>query len=257
MAAILQTVSTLAPGSTSIVVVSSNMNIDRTGLATVEAQFVFRTTAASAVRSSFEKGKPPPVSLNKLDLAKLQGGNVFLTDVSFEDRYGLTHVRAQYAGARFINIENMFLDVESTILNVTKTISTKAKPAYWTINVNQGGRATTLRLTASAVGRNLYLGVGGTATYTPARESQSLVFLDSVWKVHSFTYRYALLDTQDHPPLTHPLNELVIPVSGNFERLNPLGEFLPVISDRAESVNSRIALYTKTFSAERVQGLTR
>lgn len=252
MALTLLTNSALAaPGG--IALASSSMRIERSGLAQVEAEFVFRTAIASSFRASFEKGKTPPVPLAKLDLAKLQGGNVYLTDVDFADEHGITRARARYAGARTIALKEIELDVSSTILNVTRSVTTEAKPGYFTINP-----ASSRPITFSETfvrGGSIGLTTGDVVIYTPGQKSRTFLYLDSVWRVHSFTYRYALKTGEKSPALEHTLQELVIPVSGRFRSLTDRSEFLPVISDQVEVVNSEISVYSRSFSAERIQGL--
>jgi hypothetical protein len=242
-------------GATGIVVTSSSMRIERSGLVTVEAEFAFRTTISSAFRVAFEKGKTPPVALSKLDLASLQSGNVYLTDVDFKDEYGITRASARYAGARTLAPKEIELDISSTILNVTQSITTKAKPGFFTINPASSRPIT---FSESFVrGGSIGLSKGDVVIHTPARESRTFLILDSVWRVHNFTYRYALKTGEKPPAIQHTLEELVIPVSGKFKSITDRSEFLPVLSDQIDAVNSEIAVYSRTFTAERVQGLVR
>jgi hypothetical protein len=243
--------------SNGIVLSKSGMRIDRSGLVSVEAVFAFKTSNKANIRPLFEKGDAPPVALSNLDLPALQEGNVFLTEVDFSEEYGITRASARYAGARSIELGEIDCNISSTILNVTESITREAKPGYWTINL-RGLNAMTFRVSENFVrGGSIGLGVGGSATFTPGRPSKTFLLLDSIWRVHSFTYRFASHINAKLPPLEHSLAELVIPVSGRFKRLDAFDEFLPIISDEVEVINSKICLYTKTFSAERIQGLIR
>ena len=241
--------------SNGIVLCKSGMRIDRSGLVSVEAQFAFKTSNKANVRGLFDRGDVPPVALSNLDMPSLQEGNVFLSDVDFEDEYGITRATARYAGAKSVEFGEIDCSVSSTILNVTQSITTNAKPGYWTINL-RGLNAMTLRVSENFVrGGSIGLGVGGSATFTPGRPSKTFLLLDSIWRVHSFTYRFASHVDAKLPPLQHTLAELVIPISGKFKKLDAFDEFLPVISDQIDVINSKICLYAKTFSAERIQGL--
>lgn len=249
MPATLLTNTTLA--NSGIVATRSSMQIAANNLATVEAEFVYRENDIARYRRSFDKGQPPPTSLN-VDLSRLQLRQIYLADVSFERRVGLVYARCTYVGAiRFDNITEIPLQISYSTKIITRSITREGTPAYYEITgssgLNVGGRVA-----ASQVqGRGIWLGTSGSLRYVPERPSRTRTKLASVYTVYTFTYNYAICFGLDIPQLSHTVNDVVRPSGGQHPYLDPAKDWVVVSSESVEAINRAVAIYSKTFTAEK------
>lgn len=249
MPATVLTNTTLSQGG--IVATRSTMDVASNNLATVAAEFVYREQDIAKYRRQFDKGQPPPTSLN-VDIGRLQLRQLYLADVSFERKTGLVFARCNYVGAiRFDNVTEIPLQINYATKIITRSITREGTPAYYEIQgssgLNIGGRVA-----ASQVeGRGIWLGTSGSLRYVPEKPSRTRTKLASVYTVYTFTYNYAICFGLDIPQLSHTVADLVRPSGGQHPYLDPAKDWVVVSSESVEAINKAVAIYSKTFTAEK------